>query len=314
MAVPPTTGEADAAVPAAGTPSRTLTNAFLKDVISTLALKAPSASPTFTTPALGTPSSGTLTNCTGLPVSTGVSGLGTNVATFLANPSSANLRAALTDETGTSTLAFTNAAATLSANTSLDAATHGNRLLICDTAATHTILDDTAGSWGDSAVIYGINTSTGVVVIAADSTGTTNTVTAMPAMSLTVLPGQEFSFTRTGTNAWRGGTLDDGLQQNSQSAAYTTVWADRNKQILHPTADNNARTFTIDSNANVPYPIGTTLTFINQINTVTIAITSDTMTLAGAGTTGSRTLAANGIATAIKVSSTGWIINGTGLT
>lgn len=51
--------------------------------------------------ALGTPSSGTLTNGTGLPVSTGISGLGTGIATFLATPSSANLAAALTDETGT---------------------------------------------------------------------------------------------------------------------------------------------------------------------------------------------------------------------
>ena len=57
-------------------------------------------SPTLTTPALGTPASGTLTNATGLPVATGISGLGTNVATFLATPSSANLAAALTDETG----------------------------------------------------------------------------------------------------------------------------------------------------------------------------------------------------------------------
>ena len=64
-------------------------------------------SPTLTTPALGTPASGTLTNATGLPISTGVSGLGTNVATFLATPSSANLAAALTDESGSSTVAFT---------------------------------------------------------------------------------------------------------------------------------------------------------------------------------------------------------------
>jgi hypothetical protein len=40
-------------------------------------------SPTLVTPALGTPSSGTLTSCTGLPISTGVSGLGTNIATAL---------------------------------------------------------------------------------------------------------------------------------------------------------------------------------------------------------------------------------------
>lgn len=63
-------------------------------------------SPTLVTPILGTPTSGTLTNCTGLPVSTGVSGLGTGVATFLATPSSANLATAVTDETGSGALVF----------------------------------------------------------------------------------------------------------------------------------------------------------------------------------------------------------------
>lgn len=70
-------------------------------------------SPTMTAPILGTPASGTLTNATGLPISTGVSGLGTGVATFLATPSSANLLAAVTDETGTGALVFgTNSALT----------------------------------------------------------------------------------------------------------------------------------------------------------------------------------------------------------
>ena len=59
-------------------------------------------------PILGTPTSGTLTNCTGLPVGTGISGLGTGIATFLATPSSANLAATLTDETGTGSAVFAN--------------------------------------------------------------------------------------------------------------------------------------------------------------------------------------------------------------
>lgn len=63
-------------------------------------------SPALVTPALGTPASGVLTSCTGLPVSTGVSGLGTGVATFLGTPSSANLAAALTDETGSGANVF----------------------------------------------------------------------------------------------------------------------------------------------------------------------------------------------------------------
>lgn len=62
--------------------------------------------PTFVTPILGTPQSVTLTNATGLPVATGISGLGTGVATFLATPSSSNLASAVTDETGSGALVF----------------------------------------------------------------------------------------------------------------------------------------------------------------------------------------------------------------
>jgi hypothetical protein len=61
---------------------------------------------TLVAPVLGTPASATLTNATGLPISTGVSGLGTGVATFLATPTSANLASAVTDETGTGALVF----------------------------------------------------------------------------------------------------------------------------------------------------------------------------------------------------------------
>lgn len=110
--------------------------------------------------------------------------------------------------------------------------------------------------------------------------------------------------------------LFSNIPQNSQSAAYTLVATDAQKHIFHPSADTTARIWTIPANSSVAYAIGTAITFINQngAGVITIAITTDTMRLAGTGTTGSRTLAANGIATAVKVTSTEWVISGTGLT
>jgi hypothetical protein len=105
------------------------------------------------------------------------------------------------------------------------------------------------------------------------------------------------------------------IPQNSQSAAYTLVLADAGKHIFHPSTDANARTFTIPANGTVAYPIGTAITFINMTSqVVTIAITTDTMYLSSAGTTGSRSLAQYGSATAIKMTSTTWLISGSGLT
>ena len=105
------------------------------------------------------------------------------------------------------------------------------------------------------------------------------------------------------------------IPQNSQSAAYTLVLADAGKHIFHPSGDANARTYTIPANSSVAYPIGTAVTFINMTSqVVTIAITTDTMYLSSAGTTGSRSLAQYGSATAIKMTSTTWLISGSGLT
>lgn len=80
---------------------------FSTTLPSGLTIPSPTiSSATLSSPTLGTPNSGNLSNCTSLPISTGVSGLGTNVATFLATPTSANLAAAVTNETGTGSLVF----------------------------------------------------------------------------------------------------------------------------------------------------------------------------------------------------------------
>lgn len=113
-----------------------------------------------------------------------------------------------------------------------------------------------------------------------------------------------------------GGGSSGNIPQNSQSSAYTLVIGDLGKHIFHPSSDTTARIWTIPANSSVAFAVGDCVTFVNQngAGVITIAITTDTMRLAGAGTTGSRTLAANGIATAIKVTSTEWLISGTGLT
>jgi hypothetical protein len=116
------------------------------------------------------------------------------------------------------------------------------------------------------------------------------------------------------TNSLTVGYLE--VPQNAQTGNYTAVLADAGKHIYHAVGAGAGDTYTIPANSSVAYPIGTTLTFINDdaTNAVTIAITSDTMVLSPGTTTGSRTLATGGVATAIKVTSTRWIINGTGLT
>ena len=118
------------------------------------------------------------------------------------------------------------------------------------------------------------------------------------------------------TADWTDAVWFRNIPQNSKSAAYTLVLADSGKHIYHPSADTTPRIWTIPANSSVAYPIGTAITFVNDTSAwvITIAITTDTLVLAWAGTTGSRTLAANGVATAIKITSTRRIINWTGLT
>jgi hypothetical protein len=163
---------------------------------------------------------------------------------------------------------------------------------------------------------------TGTVAVANGGTGVTSS-TGTGAVVLSNSPTLVTPALGTPASGDLSNTTADGttavgfrtIPQNSQSAAYTLVLADSGKHIFHPVADNNARTFTIPANSSVAYPIGTAITFINMsVANVTIAITTDTLTLSPAGTAGSRTLATNGSATCVKITATQWLISGSGLT
>jgi len=187
------------------------------------------------------------------------------------------------------------------------------------------VLTSNGTAWTSSAPaaqVYpgaGIANSTGTAWGTSFTTSGSGTVVALATSPTFVTPILGTPTSGTLSNCTVDGTNAVGyliIPQNSQSDAYTLVLADSGKQIFHPSADTTARTFTIPANGSVAFPIGTAVTFINQngAGVITIAITTDTMRLAGAGTTGSRTLAANGVATAIKITSTEWIISGVGLT
>jgi len=206
--------------------------------------------------------------------------LGSNTVTG----TKAQFNAALTD----GDFLFAGDAQPIDADLTAIAALAGTSGLLKKTAANTWVLDATS---------YQTQQSVNGLVKSSDATRS-----AAVAGTDYVAPGGALGTPSSGnlTNCTADGTNGVGFRnipQNSQSANYTCVLSDAGKHLLHPSADTTARTFTIPANSSVAYPIGTALTFINQngAGVLTIAITTDTMRMAGAGTTGSRTLAAEGI-------------------
>ena len=119
------------------------------------------------------------------------------------------------------------------------------------------------------------------------------------------------------TNTTADGTNSVGflaIPQDAQTGNYTLTLADTGKHVYHASGAA-AATYTIPANATVSFVTGAAVTFINMsANAVSLAITSDTLYWSPTGGTGTRTLAQYGVATAVKITGTSWIVSGLGLT
>ena len=149
---------------------------------------------------------------------------------------------------------------------------------------------------------------TGAATLTANSVLIGNGTSAVTA----VAPGTSGNLLTSNGTSWVSATSTSGVAfpQNIQSANYTLVLTDAGKQIFHPVADANTRTYTIPSNASVAFPIGTVVLFTveNGGTRVIVSITSDTLVF-GSGTTGPIGVQSNNTLMAIKVTATKWMAN-----
>lgn len=174
----------------------------------------------------------------------------------------------------------------------------------------------TSGGLTLGGTLSGVNLAsqvTGTLPIANGGTGATSAANARTALGaaasgantdITALD-QDVTVTATGTIAANSIGFR-GLPQNSQTGAYALVLADAGKHISITTGG-----VTIPANASVAFPVGTTIVVYNNSgSTQSVAITTDTLRLAGSASTGTRTVAQYGFCTLVKVASTVWVASG----
>ena len=171
----------------------------------------------------------------------------------------------------------------------------------------------TAITMGNTAVQLG-NTITTINNVTLPNvtitSGTVSNVTLANSALGTPTSGNLTNTTADGTNSV--GFL--AIPQDAQTGNYTLTLADTGKHVYHASGAA-AATYTIPANATVSFVTGAAVTFINMsANAVSLAITSDTLYWSPTGGTGTRTLAQYGVATAVKITGTSWIVSGLGLT
>ena len=203
---------------------------------------------TLTNPNIGTPSAGTLTNCTGLPIDagttgtlpasrggTGVTALGANVATFLSTPTSANLAAALTDETGTGANVFATSPTLVTPVLGVATATSVNKVAITApaTSATLTVANGKTLTANSSLTLAGVDAKTltvnnSLTLAGTDAktltvsnsltlAGTDATVMTFPTTSASIAR-TDAAQTFTGTQTYSGAQVANGLLATGAAA------------------------------------------------------------------------------------------------
>ena len=164
--------------------------------------------------------SGASNTVTNIPISTGVSGLGTNIATFLATPTSANLASAMTDETGSGLLTFATSPTlttpiltqgtstpTFTTNAYTLASSDAGLFLLASngaTAGTINIPTDATYAFANGTQIHIQQTGAGQLTIQATTSGTT-TVVSNGATSAAPKVRAQYSVAtimKTATNSW----------------------------------------------------------------------------------------------------------------